>query len=268
MCQCNCEVKPIDLEPITKRSCLRRDDESDPGGRLYWDEAGKPYKSVTRILSETSQTKELLKAWAERLGEERAAQERTTAAERGTRTHNAAEYVLRTSKRIAEATALKKGSLYLNQAGLAVAPAALTRWAIKQTLPSAPKVGLSASGYRRSLLGWIEEHITAIAAVEFSIYHPQGFAGTADFLGYVDGKGPVVVDWKTSFNRRSELLLVDYTDQLGAYSLGLRHLTGLQAAGAYIVIARRAGPPDVRELSALELRGAEARFLDRLSTAS
>jgi hypothetical protein len=30
-----------------------------------------------------------------------------------------------------------------------------------------------------------------------------------------------------------------------------------------IVVARRAGPPDIRELSELELRGAECRFLER-----
>ena len=52
-------------------------------------------------------------------------------------------------------------------------------------------------------------------------------------------------------------------DQLGAYSVGLRHLTGIQAKGAYVVVARRAGPPNIRELSALELRGAECRYLER-----
>ncbi|NBT31705.1 MAG: hypothetical protein EBT13_07325, partial [Rhodobacteraceae bacterium] len=117
----------------------------------------------------------------------------------------------------------------------------------------------------RSFLGWISENITAINAIEFSIHHPLGFAGTADFLGYVNGKGPCVVDWKTSFNRRSEALLTDYCDQLGAYSYALRQLTGIAPVGGLIVVARRAGKPDVRELSALELRGAESRFLERLS---
>lgn len=242
---------------------LERDDVSDPGGRIYRDTQGDIYHSVTRILKETSDSKAALEAWQARLGVELAAQERDTAAERGTRTHNAAEYVLRTAKRMAEQTAKRKGSTYVDKQGLTCTPAPLTRWAIKQVLPSAPKVGLSASGYRRSLLGWIGEHVTCIHAIEFSVHHPAGFAGTCDALINVDGKGPAIVDWKTSFNRRSEALLTDYTDQLGAYSLALRHLTGIQAQIAYIVVARRVGPPDIRELSNLELRGAEVRFLER-----
>jgi ATP-dependent exoDNAse (exonuclease V) beta subunit len=242
---------------------LQRDDISDPGGRIYRDTQGDIYHSVTRILKETSDSKAALEAWEARLGTELATQERNTAAERGTRTHNAAEYVLRTAKRMAEQTARRKGSLYTDKQDLKCTPAPLTRWAIKQVLPSAPKVGLSASGYRRSLLGWIEENVTCIHAVEFSVYHPCGAAGTCDALINVQGKGPLIVDWKTSFNRRSEALLTDYIDQLGAYSLGLRHLTGIQAQGAYVVVARRAGPPDIRELNLLELRGAESRFLDR-----
>ncbi len=242
---------------------LERDDLSDPGGRIYRDADGNVFHSVTRLLKETSDSKAALEAWVARLGEERAAVERDTAAERGTRTHNAAEYVLRTAKKLGEQTAKKKGSLYVSDAGLECVPAPLTKWAIKQALPSAPKVGFSANGYRRSLLGWISENVTAIHGIEFSIHHPAGFAGTADFLGHIKGKGPILADWKTSFNRRSEALLTDYTDQLGAYSLGLKHLTGIKPRGAVIVVARRAGPPDIRELSELELRGAECRFLER-----
>jgi ATP-dependent exoDNAse (exonuclease V) beta subunit len=242
---------------------LERDDVSDPGGRIYRDTDGNIFHSVTRILKETSDSKAALEAWMARLGEERALQERDTAAERGTRTHNAAEYVLRTAKRMATQTAKRKGSIYTDKQGLECTPAPLTRWAIKQVLPSAPKVGLSASGYRRSLLGWIEENVTCIHAIEFSVHHPLGFAGTADALLNVQGKGPCIVDFKTSFNRRNEAMLTDYTDQLGAYSLALKHLTGIQPIYGYIVIARRAGPCDIRELSNLELRGAEVRFAER-----
>jgi hypothetical protein len=41
-------------------------------------------------------------------------------------------------------------------------------------------------------------------------------------------------------------------------------MTGIQAAGALIVVARRTGAPQVRELSALELLGAETRFKERV----
>lgn len=245
---------------------LERDDVSDPGGRIYRDGSGEIYHSVTRILKETSNSKAVLEAWVARLGVELATTERDTAATRGTLTHNAAEYVLRAAKKLAIGAANKRGTLYEKPDGLIRTPAPLTRWALKQVLPSAPKVGFSASGYRRGLLAWIEANVTAIHAVEFSIHHPAGFAGTCDALIDVNGKGPIAVDWKTSFNKRSEALLEDYIDQLGAYSLGLRHLTGIQAKGAIVVVARRAGPPNTRELSELELRGAESRYLSRCAT--
>jgi hypothetical protein len=89
-------------------------------------------------------------------------------------------------------------------------------------------------------------------------------AGTCDALLDINGKGPFVTDWKTSTRERSEEMLTNYIDQLGAYSLGLKSLTGIQAAGGLVVVARRTGAPQVRELSDLELRGAEARFLERV----
>lgn len=242
---------------------LERDDVSDPNGRIYRDKQGEIFHSVTRILKDTSLSKAVLEAWAARLGEERAAQERDTAAQRGTLTHNCAEYLLRTAKRMADSTAKRRNSWYTKPDGLGRAPAPLTKWALTQVLPSVPKVGLSAAGYRRGLIEWISENVTAIHAIEFSVHHPAGFAGTCDALIDYKGKGPYVADWKTSFNKRSEELLTDYTDQIGAYSLGLRHLTGIQATGGLIVVARRAGKPDVRELSALEVKGAECRYLER-----
>lgn len=242
---------------------LERDDVSDPGGRIYRDKQGEIYHSVTRILKETSGSKAALEAWVARLGEERAAVERDTAAQRGTLAHNCAEYLLRTAKRMADFTAKRRNSWYVKPDGLGRSPAPLTKWALSQVLPSVPKVGISAAGYRRGLIEWISENVTAIHAIEFSVHHPAGFAGTCDGLIDYRGKGPFVADWKTSFNKRSEELLTDYTDQIGAYSVALRHLTGIQAAGGLIVVARRAGKPDVRELSALELRGAESRFLER-----
>jgi hypothetical protein len=76
----------------------------------------------------------------------------------------------------------------------------------------------------------------------------------------------MLIDWKTSQRERSEEMLTNYIDQLGAYSLGLKSLTGIKAAGAYVVVARRTGAPQLRELSELELRGAESRFLERCET--
>jgi hypothetical protein len=122
----------------------------------------------------------------------------------------------------------------------------------------------SASGYARGLRGWIADNVTAIHAVEFSIHHAAGMAGTCDALLDINGKGPFIVDWKTSLRERSEEMLNNYIDQLGAYSLGLKSLTDIAPVGGLIVVARRTGAPQVRELTELELRGAESRFLERV----
>jgi ATP-dependent exoDNAse (exonuclease V) beta subunit len=240
-----------------------RDDESDPGGRIYRDEQGEVYHSVTRILKETSESKHVLEAWMKRLGEELAGQERDQAAERGTRTHNAAEYVLKTAKKLSERAARSRGVWLPRDDGLYRVPAPLTQWAIRKAIPSAPKVGLSARGYKRSLLSWIGENVTCIHAIEFGINHPLGFAGTCDGLVDINGKLSLV-DWKTSFRKRSPEMLIDYRDQLGAYSLGLKHILGLQVQGAAVVVARRVGSAQVELLTREQLDQAEDRYQDRV----
>ena len=41
-------------------------------------------------------------------------------------------------------------------------------------------------------------------------------------------------------------------------------MTSIEAAGALIMVARRTGAPKVRELTELELIGAETRFQERV----
>lgn len=267
---------------------LVRDDESDPGGRVYRDGAGNVYASVTRILSATAppEQKAALERWLERPTSEA---ERSIAAERGTLAHNNAEYVLKTARKMAIHTANKRGVWKAHEDGLERAPAAITQWATQKAIQGAPRVAWSAAGYARGLRAFIEENVTAIHAVEFSVFapldafapvaasggsgrsaargserseRPMGFAGTCDALLDVDGT-LAVVDWKTSARERSDEMLEGYKCQAGAYSLGLRHLTGIQAPAAAVVVARRSGPAQVRILGASELREYEERFLER-----
>jgi hypothetical protein len=145
-----------------------------------------------------------------------------------------------------------------------------------KTLPSIPPVSFSAKGYARGLVNWIAEHVTQCHASEFSIYHPAGFAGTADALLSVSPElldrfdaprslagAPLIIDFKTSANRRTEAMLADYRLQLGAYSLGLTHLTGLKIQGAFIVVARRTGPVDLTFMDDTALAQAEDGYLER-----
>ena len=262
-------IHPQDKLASLRKWQLRRDDETDPNGRVYWDDDGQCYHSITRILGATSTeaSKKALESWLARPGAE---QERDSAAKRGTYAHSSCEYLLKTGRKLAIQAANKRGLWKPGKDGLERAPASLTRWGLERAVEGAPRVNWSAAGFARGLRSWIVSNVDAIHAVEFSILHPAGFAGTADALldvagtCFEDGKRRLcIVDWKTSNRHRSEEMLVNYCAQAGAYAAGLRHCTSIQAEGAVIVVARRTGAPQVRVLDGMELMQAEESFMNR-----
>jgi hypothetical protein len=230
------------------------------------------YHSVTHILKETSDTTGL-DNWIKRLGPAEATTQRNVAATRGNMAHSQAEYLLKTAQQLARNTANKRNAINWDSDGLARIPPKITQWALQKVRPNVPRVGWSASGYARSLSDWITENVTEIFASEFSIHHPAGFAGTADALLGFKNNAIVIADWKTSVGRKTtkdedgmERLPTghSYIDQCGAYSLGLRHLTGLKPTGAVIVLARRCGAPNIHWMTPAELEQAEAAFMARV----
>lgn len=248
--------------------------------RVYRDHKGEVYHSVTHILKETSD-KSGLERWEARLGPIEATQQRNVAATRGNMAHSQAEYLLKTSQQLARSTANKRNAIHWDDQGLARIPTPITKWALKRVRPNVPRVGWSAAGYARGLSDWIADNVTEVFASEFSIHHPAGFAGTCDALvGLSNRKGLpdgtlVLADWKTSVGRKTttgndELERLptghSYIDQCGAYSLGLKHLTGLNPTGAAIVLARRCGTPNVHYMTEDELVQAEDNFLARVVT--
>ena len=249
---------------------LERDD-SGPH-RVYRDANGTIYHSVTHILKETSDQTGL-ERWVARLGPEEATTQRNVAATRGNMAHSQAEYLLKTSMQLARSTANKRNSIRWDDQGLARIPAPITQWALKRVRPNVPRVGWSASGYARSLSDWITDNVTEIFASEFSIHHPAGFAGTCDALIGMKNNELVLADWKTSVGRKTKKDEAglehlppghSYIDQCGAYSLGLKHLTGLQPTGAAIVLARRCGAPNIHYMTRDELEHAEKSFMARV----
>lgn len=241
---------------------LERDDTGPH--RVYRDNKGNVYTSVTHILKETSDTTGL-ERWVARLGEAEASQQRNVAATRGHMAHSQAEYLLKTSQQLARSTANKRNAIHWDSDGLARIPPKITQWALQKVRPNVPRVGWSASGYARGLSDWIAENVTEIFASEFSIHHPAGFAGTCDGLVCLRGhSGIIVADWKTSVNRKDLDPGHSYVHQLGAYSLGLQHLTGIRPAGGVVVLARRCGPPQQHLLGDAELRAAEDAYLERV----
>jgi ATP-dependent exoDNAse (exonuclease V) beta subunit len=247
--------------------------EQDNSGpfRVYRDQKGTIYHSVTHILKETSD-KTGLERWEARLGPTEATQQRNIAATRGNMAHSQAEYLLKTAQQLARNTANKRNSIHWDFQGLARIPAPITQWALKRVRPNVPRVGWSASGYARSLSDWITENVTEIFASEFSIHHPAGFAGTCDALIGLKNNELVLADWKTSVGRKTAIHDGQerlppghsYIDQCGAYSLGLKHLTGLQPTGAAIILARRCGTPNIHTMDRAELEQAECSFLARV----
>ena len=248
-----------------QKSTLIQDDDSDPGGRIYLDNQGNVYHSVTRILSATAapEKKKALDNWLARPG---SAVDRDTAARRGTAAHASAEYLLKTAKRLATYSANKKKGWKENDQGLERPYSAITRWAINRAMAGVPVAPWGVQGYARGLTNWINENVTAIYGCEFSTQHPGGWAGTCDALLGVGGSNPgdlQIVDWKTSASRNPDKSKHDYFCQMAAYSLGLKHMTGLEAAGACIVLARRSGAPIEWRLDRKQLTEYEEIFQER-----
>ena len=249
-----------------RHKSLERDDESDPGGRIYRDiTTGEIFHSVTRILSATmpAEDKKALERWQAQPG---SIETRDQAAYRGTKAHDHAEYILKTAQRLVRSTANKRNVWKVGEDGLHRAPSAITKWALEKAIQGAPSVTWSASGYARGLRGFILDRVTAIHAIEFFGYHPGGFAGACDALIDIDGKGPYICDWKTtgkSIHKSNESQLYNYRHQTGAYALMLKHLTGIQAVGGAVVVARRSGAPTVELLDQDALIEAQESFLER-----
>ena len=139
----------------------------------------------------------------------------------------------------------------------------------KRLLLERPKLTGAHQVLLAGLRGWILDHVTAIHSVEFSGYHPLGFAGSCDALVDLGGTGPVIVDWKTtgkSIHASQESQLVQYRDQTGAYALMLQNLTGIKAKAGAVVVARRSGEPICTLLERSALTEAEDRFKARCSS--
>lgn len=254
-----------------RQKFLERDDTSDPNGRIYRDKVtGEIYFSVTRILSETSseESKKALSKWLERPG---SSQSRDAAAARGTSAHDHMEYLTKTASRLVRSTANKRGVWKSGSDGLYRAPEGITTWALSKALQGAPRPRLHGEGWALCLRGYLLDRISAIHSTEFSIHHAAGFAGTCDLLA--DVRHPesnesklTILDWKTTgraIHRSKPEHYENYRSQLGAYSLGLKARTGIQAEAGVLVIGRQSGKPQEIWLEKDELLQEENNFLER-----
>jgi hypothetical protein len=248
---------------------LRRDD-SGPF-RVYRDSHQRIYFSVTYVLGQTQDRSKLI-AWLAS-GGKFAVTKKEVAATRGTRTHNAGEYILKTARKLASNSANRRGLWKETASGLWRCPSHLTKWALEKAATSAPDPGFSARGYTESLTAWILEHVTAIYLIETSVCcwvksAQRGFAGTFDALLEIDGIGPQIVDWKTCEHKDPAKSAPTHFPQLGAYSIALQNMVGLEALGGSVVLVPRLGLTVATPLDIEQLKTARADFMARFLTFS
>ena len=243
---------------------LERDD-SGPY-RIYRDEEGKEYYSVTTILSNTvpEAKKRSLEKWKARPGSDI---DLEIACNRGTISHEHCEYVLKVASKINRNICNSRNCWKVYKDGLARGPKAILTKSIQTARERSSQVSWTARGYAKNLANWLEENVAAIHASEFSVYHPDGFAGQADALiDYGPKPGNIcIVDFKTSGSKKPkpDEWLQDYLDQLSAYAYALEENASIRPTMGVVVIARENGV-QVREVSQLELLGGKCRFKERL----
>jgi hypothetical protein len=104
-----------------------------------------------------------------------------------------------------------------------------------------PKRCMLTTPYWNSIKPFLRK-IQHTALIEGAIWHPDGFAGTIDWLGYhIDDNGGIsLADWKSAERKADEEKLYDYKIQAATYVAGAEYVysdLGLYIPRARIVIA-------------------------------
>jgi len=216
----------------------------------YLTPAGK-LPSVTTVIGETKsqQAKDALANWKERMKDAPEALQKA-AARRGSWTHLQAEnWILQ-----------GRGDLPGGANGDLPAPS-------NGDLPGVAQ-RVCWGGYWRSLQGWLEGNFHSALAIEKPIWHPAGFSGTFDCLGWTyDSTDVALFDWKTRGGKAftpGEERVKDYEVQLAAYCAGISWTYGIEVNRAHLVIAYPTTSPQHFLLEKQTLQERELEFFARL----
>jgi len=173
---------------------LNRADAKD--GRRYLTLDGNSYASVTTVLSLIHKDK--IMEWRKRVGEEKANQIGTQAANRGTAVHSIVEK-------------------YINN---------------EDTSDFLPHIQQSL----QNLKPLIDKHVTKVFATECPLYSDHlKLAGTCDAIVEWDGV-PTIVDWKTSKRPKKKTDIPNYFMQLSAYAVMWEERTGMPCNNTRVVM--------------------------------
>jgi len=182
--------------------------ETTSSGRTYTTPEGNKYPSITTCLSVLS--RESIKKWRERVGEEEANRISGRAAGRGTRVHKMCEDYLNNCLDINKYTPADKQTFY-------------------------------------DLQPVLDSHIGLVRGQEVPLYSDYlGVAGRVDCVAEWDGRLSVI-DFKTSRKLKKKEWISGYFMQASAYCVMFEERTGIPIDKIVIVIAVDGEPPQVFE---------------------
>ena len=191
-------IKESNLKQINRKS-----------GRVYMDEEGNEYPSITSVLSILS--KEGIMKWRARVGEEEANRISSQAIKKGNEVHDLLE-------------------MYVNNT---------YRPATKGMNPD-PLPHILSIFYDIQPL--IDHNLSAVYATEQRLHSKHlGVAGTADCVGVWGGKNSII-DWKTSNKFKKKEWVSNYFMQCTGYAIMWEELTGMPITQIVVCIAGDQGP--------------------------
>ena len=173
---------------ITDLENIKLNTIQEDGKRFYVDDNGERYPSVTTVTSLL--TRDHIKLWRERVGEEEANKVSSQAARRGTKFHQNIEDYLRQEKDIIEFDNILQEGMFK-----AVQPV------LDEIVP---------------------------LALEAPLWSPNlKMAGRVDCVGMLDGN-LCIIDFKSSGKYKEEYMTKPWFIQMTAYALMVEELTGQQ----------------------------------------
>ena len=174
------------------------------GGRHY-DIGNTKLPSVTTILSacQSDEKKASLAAWKARMGDKAADAVRDTAAERGTAMHTYLEH-------------------YLDGTGY------------KDLTTLGKQAEVMANKIIEAGLGDLEE----LWGLETTLYYPDLYAGATDVVGIYAGQ-PAIIDFKQSNKPKRREWILDYFEQLGAYTMAHNQVYGTKIQSGIVLMCTK-----------------------------
>jgi genome maintenance exonuclease 1 len=176
------------------------------GKRHYCLPDGSKVPSVTTILDRTKprEAREALANWKKAVGEQRAQQITTEAANRGTRMHAYLEHFVMSED--------------------------------MKPLPGNPFAHPSWYMAAEIILQGLQPNVTEYWGVEVPLYYSGLYAGTTDLIGTWKGR-PAIMDFKQSNKPKKREYIEDYFLQLAAYAAAHNDMHGTNIEDGVILMA-------------------------------